>query len=290
MVTESGLPVREVFRWGIKAMKEAGIQDPTLDAAVLLGHVCGKGPVEILIAGKSFLRPEEAELYVGLIGRRCNREPVSIILGCKEFYSLDMVVNRDVLTPRPETEILVREADSFLKGCGQSPLVADLGTGSGAVVVTLAVLNESAMFVAVDINRRSVEVARENARNHRVDDRIIFVVSDMAGAIESRKFDLVVSNPPYIPMDDYGALPPEVRTAEPVHALMAGPLGTEFHHVIIDQGVEMLRTGGVLMVEVGFGQHLEVAELFDLYGYRDVEIVPDLAGIQRVVKGTLRDV
>lgn len=289
MVTESGLPAKEVFRWGIKAMKEAGIQEPALDAAVLLGYVCGKGPGETLIAAESFLRPEEAELYVDLVGRRCNREPVSIILGHKEFYSLDMMVNGDVLTPRPETEILVREADSFLKGCGQNQLVADVGTGSGAVAVTLAVLNESAVFVAVDINRRAVDVARENARSHRVDDRIIFIVSDMASAIEAGKFDLVVSNPPYIPMDEYGTLPPEVRIAEPVHALIAGPLGTEFHHVIIDQGVKMLRPGGVLMVEVGFGQHLEVAELFELYGYCDVETVPDLAGIQRVVKGTLRD-
>lgn len=289
MAAESGLLLKEVFRWGIRAMKEAGIKDPALDAAVLLGHVCGREPGKILIEGMSTLHPEEAELFEDLVGRRCNNEPVSIILGRKEFYSLDIMVNNEVLTPRPETEILVSEADSFLKNCGQNPVAADLGTGSGAVAVTLAVLNETAMLVAADIDPRSVEVARKNAQDHGVNDRINFVVSDMASSIKGKVFDLVVSNPPYVPRDDFSALPPEVRTVEPVQALVAGPLGTEFHHIIINQCVEMLRPGGALMVEVGAGQHREVAELFEMYGYSNIEVVPDLSGIQRVVKGIFQD-
>ncbi len=287
---EAILPAREAFRWGVRAMKEAGIREPALDAAVLLGYIMGLDTVDVLAPKAPGLDVLEADRFKGLIDRRCCREPVSVILGQKEFYSLVFEVNSHVLTPRPETEHLVSEADVFLKSSSGNLLAADLGTGSGAVAIALAVQNPAVRFAAVDISPSALAVAGRNACRFGVQNRVSCLLSDMASSLRSGVFDLVVSNPPYVPSGEYGLLPPEVRRSEPACALVGGPLGTELHHCVVKQSVLILRPGGALMVEVGAGQDAEVAELFNLCGFESVSVIPDLAGIPRVVKGILSDV
>lgn len=290
MKHEAIVPVREAFRWGVRTMMEAGIQDPALDAALLLGHVVGLDTAGVLAGKVPGLDTVKADRFRDLICRRCGREPVSVILGHREFYSLEFEVNCEVLTPRPETEHLVSEADMFLKNCCGSPLTADLGTGSGAVAIALAVHNPLARFAAVDIIPSAIAVARRNALKHSVQNRVMFMVADMGSGLRPGVFDLVVSNPPYVPAGEYGLLPPEVRCVEPARALVGGPLGTELHHCVVKQSIFLLRPGGALMMEVGAGQDGEIAELFELCGFESVSVEPDLAGIPRVVRGMLSDV
>lgn len=290
MLTERRPGVSEAFKKGVAALKGAGIGSPALDASILLGHVTGRGPGEVLLDRGRCLTAEEEARFEELIERRCGRETVSRLLGSKEFYSLVFRTGPDVLDPRPETELLVEKALEFLRKARAPRKVLEVGTGSGAVAVTIALLDPAASVVATDICPKALEVAGANARDHGVRGRVRLVRADMvSGFFPGAGFDLVVSNPPYIAEGQFPALPAEVRLGDPYRALVAGPEGTEFYGPLANGAAGLLRPGGMILVEVGAGQSGRVEGLFRERGFRDVGTFQDLAGMGRVVKGEKQD-
>ncbi|MBN2720424.1 MAG: peptide chain release factor N(5)-glutamine methyltransferase [Proteobacteria bacterium] len=286
MRTDEGNDRARIFREGVRALKEAGIPSPALDASLLLGHITGEAPGGVLLERDKSLTLKERECFVSLIERRCNRETVSRLVGEKEFFSLSFATGPDVLDPRPETELLVEEALGFLRRLSGNPRVLDLGTGSGVIAVALAVLDPRITVVATDICPKALAFAGTNALRHGVRERVRFVRADLLSAFSARaRFDLLVSNPPYVTEREFPSLPPEVRLGDPRRALVAGPEGIEFYGPLARAAVEFLNPGGEILVEVGAGQHPLVQDIFSGCGIREIAAIPDLSGIKRVVRG-----
>jgi len=275
-----------LFRDAVTALREAGVDSPALDASVLLGYVTDDPSPASLRDSDARLTPAQAQLYVSLIKKRCLRIPVSRLMGRREFFSRDFEINSDVLDPRPDTETLVEEAVLFLRAVEGIPEVLDVGTGSGAVALTLACEDPRVRVTATDISLRALAVAIGNARRHAVLDRLRFVGADLTQGLRvTEVFDLIVSNPPYISREQYGSLQEEVRNGDPELALLSGREGTEFYEPLASGAIKILKPGGSLMVEVGAGQDQAVSETLENAGFQDVQVVNDLAGIGRVVKG-----
>jgi release factor glutamine methyltransferase len=287
MVCAEGAERGEAFRRGVSLLGKAGIANPALDASVLLAYVTGEDAATALIERSKALTVGEASLYEALIERRCRRETISRLTGQKEFYSRNFHTNADVLDPRPETEILVEKALHYLEDLSRSPRVLDIGTGSGAIAVTLASENRCAIITATDISTPALRTASANSARHGVSDRIQFVQMDLAaGLADAECFDLVVSNPPYVSQAEYLTLEPEVLKCDPAIALVGGPEGTEFYPALAEAAKRLLKPGGHLLVEVGLGQGARVENFFRVSGFGKVRMYKDLAGIPRVVEGT----
>jgi release factor glutamine methyltransferase len=225
------------------------------------------------------------------IQRRISGEPLQYILGHQEFWSIDFKVNPRVLIPRPDTELLVEQALSALSQCpsGGRAFVLEIGTGSGAVAISLAHELEELFVVATDISWEALSLAKENARGARVGPRVQFIVGDLFGPIPvspgQEPFALILSNPPYISRSAIEALAKEVRDFEPRIALDGGQGGMDFYRRIIGEAPAYLRKGGWILLEVGQDQGQRVSELIDANGFfSKSELVRDLSGIQRVVK------
>ena len=280
-----------VFIKGVADLKKAGIENPAFDAAVLLGYVTGEPPATVLMDRDSPLAASEIELYGALVQKRCGRVAVSRLMGSREFYSREFHITDDELDPRPETEILVEQAIRCLEGLEGNPAVLDIGTGSGAIAVTVASEIHQARIAATDISMSALIIARRNAIRHLVQDRVSFLQTDLlegirvGGIRRDGGFHLILSNPPYISCAEFGDLQEEVRGGDPKVALVSGPEGTECYPPLVKRSMDLLCTDGSLMVEVGAGQSNIVADIFHHAGFADVEIVDDLAGIERVVKG-----
>ncbi|HKA32084.1 MAG TPA: peptide chain release factor N(5)-glutamine methyltransferase [Candidatus Binatia bacterium] len=263
----------------------AGIESARLDAEILFAET-----VHIERSGLLLNRDltfDEATLarFCALIARRASGEPVSYIIGRREFWSLDFIVTPAVLTPRPETELLVETALKLLAAMA-SPRILDLGTGSGAIAVALAKEIPNAEIFATDISEEALEIARANAQRHGVEDGIRFVRGDLFAPLAEVRFDAIVSNPPYIKSDDIAALPRDVRDFEPRIALDGGADGLDFYRRIAREAARHLTAGGFVAVEIGAGMGEEVAGLFAQAGLGDVRIENDLAGLQRVVSAS----
>jgi release factor glutamine methyltransferase len=258
----------------------AGIaaSDAAIDADVLARHVLGWDLTALVVHGRDPASAEFTSVFESAIARRAAHEPVAFITGHREFWGRDFEVTRDVLIPRPETELIVEAA---LERADRSHAVRtlDVGTGSGCLAVTLAAELPRAHVVATDTSAAALEVARRNAVKHGVERRVSFVQTDLLDAI-SGPFDVVVSNPPYVPS---GAdLPPDVVRYEPAQALFAGPDGLEALRRLIPGAREILVAGGIFVVEFGFGQADAVRTLAEAAGWSAVETRPDLQGIPRV--------
>jgi release factor glutamine methyltransferase len=261
---------------GHKLLEGAGISAPRLTAEVLLAHSIGVPRSWLFAHSDEELREVWWIHYGRYLHQRLEGVPTQYITGFQEFFGRDFRVNPTVLIPRPETEHLIETA---LK-CGAERAV-DIGTGSGAIAVTLA-LETSARVVATDI--AEVSVAKENAL--RLGARVDFLRCDLGSCLRGRSFDLVVSNPPYIPETDRATLQREVRDHEPATALFAGPDGLSIYRRLIPDAARLLKPGGALVVELGAGSLQPVREMFG-DNWRDIEVVPDLAGIPRVLKARL---
>jgi release factor glutamine methyltransferase len=280
----------QAFRAGVTALKEAGVESPALDAAILLGHATGESGPQALLSRAAPLSTLQAASYEEFIQKRCQREAVSRIIGSREFYSRPFEVTSHVLDPRPETEILVGEAIKWLAGTKGPVRVMDVGTGSGAIAVTVAAELPGARVVATDISREALGVAARNAVAHSVDERIEFIIEDLTSATVSRPaFDMIISNPPYITQEEFEWLQVEVRVGDPVEALVAGPEGVEFYPLLAALAVKALRPGGRIMVEVGSGQAEKVSLIFREAGLFQVGTFRDLVGIDRVVTGAVNN-
>jgi release factor glutamine methyltransferase len=253
----------------------------TRDAELLLLHVLQISRAALLAYPDREVPSDRQAIYQDLIVRRLRHEPVQYIIGQQEFYGLNFHVTPAVLIPRPETEHLV-EAVLKLLPSNQPQKIVDVGTGSGAIAVALAVHLPHATITALDISPDALAVAARNARENNVVDRIRFLPSDLLGAVSTDEagFDAIVSNPPYIPETDRLSLHPQVRDHEPATALFAGETGLDIYRRLVPQAHNRLKPNGLLALEMGHGQQGALAEL--LAGWQGVSFVEDLQGIPRV--------
>lgn len=277
--------IREELNRAAERLARAGSSSPRLDAEILLTFFLNIGRLELYKAPERVLTEEDAAGFENLLERRCQGEPVAYIIGVKEFWSLLFKVNREVLIPRPETEILVEETLQVARGAAwTAPRILEIGVGSGAVTVALAKELPEAMLMATDIATGALALARENARRHGVMERIDFRGGDLWMPVEGT-FDLIVSNPPYIPAAEFSRLPRGVKDYEPRQALLAGAAGTAYHRAIIDGGVQHLKKGGWLLMELGEGQGAELTEILRQAAvYENIALRSDYGGVERVVR------
>lgn len=260
-----------------------GLESPRLQAELLLAAILGCGRLELYMQFDKILTPAEIDAYRESVRRRALREPLQHIVGSAAFRGLEIQVNDRVLIPRPETEGVVEVALQRLDTCADAR-VLDLGCGSGAIALAVAQERKGAQVTAVDISEAALEVARANAEANGVAERIEWLCGDLFEALgAAATYDLIVSNPPYIPSGDIAALEPEVRDFEPRQALDGGADGLEFYRRIAVEAPAYLEADGDLVLEIGAGQHEAVAALFDKAGWGAPEVQADLAGIMRVV-------
>ncbi|MCK9274424.1 MAG: peptide chain release factor N(5)-glutamine methyltransferase [Syntrophales bacterium] len=270
-------------------LKMAGATSPRLDAEVLLAKCLDLEIIQLYTYPDRMLDGDEEACFSKYLERRIKGEPVAYITGEKEFWSISLKVTRDVLIPRPDTETVVEEVihiaryDSLKKGN-----ILEIGTGSGAISLALATELPEAGIYAADISERALKVAKENAFSNNLGHKITFFCSNLFSPLES-KFDIVVSNPPYIAEEEFLSLPREVRQNEPRAALIAGPQGTEFHEMLIKGALSVLHPGGWLVMEIGDNQKKAVGNLFEESGgYESIRFRLDYSGRQRVAAGRKR--
>jgi release factor glutamine methyltransferase len=311
--------VREALRAGAELLHKAGIDSARLDAEVLLRHFLGMEKAELYLGSDLALNAMAEREFQKLLLRRAGREPVAYITGHKEFWSLDFVVTPEVLIPRPETELLVELAlaratrvapphaslspifggegkgegardsrsDAFACLDSKPPLrILDLGTGSGAIAVSLAKELPQARIGAVDIFARAIENACLNARRHGIEDRVEFFCGDLFEPVTEKRqsYDLIVANPPYIRSGELAGLAPEIREWEPIMALDGGADGLLYYRRIIAGAGDYLKAGGSILLELGDAMGEAVARLFaDSGGFEPAQVYRDYAGKERVI-------
>jgi release factor glutamine methyltransferase len=257
-MTQRTWTIKEILKVTAEFLRDKKIESPRLCAEVLLSLQLRKTRVELYLSFDQPLRTSEVARYRALVKRRLNREPLQYITGRQEFWSLEFMVNPSVLVPRPATEILVEEAvrlqqaDQLPDGKGDQTRILDLGTGSGAIAISLAKEIEGAAFWASDVSAEALAVARENAERHAVSGKITFCQGDLWQAFEEPApvFDMIIANPPYIASETFDTLPEEVRAYEPRIALDGHEKGMYFIERIIAQGADYLRPGGWLLIEM----------------------------------------
>ena len=264
----------------------AGVEWSHLDAQLLMAEAAGVAR-EAVVTGSIELSPAILKKFDALIARREKREPIAYIVGHKEFYSLDFEVTPAVLIPRPETEFVVTAALECVAGKAEA-LVLDIGTGSGAIAIAIAVNAPRAQITTVDISADAIAVASRNARRHRVEDRVTIRRGDcfhmLDGGASLGKFDVIVSNPPYLDDAEMASLEPEVSRFEPRIALNGGATGLDILQRITIGAREHLETNGELILEMGVGHAGDVAGLITRAGLHVTDVINDLAGQMRVAR------
>ncbi len=288
------LTIADALREASARLGAAGLGEPRREAATLLAHSLGRDRAFLVTHADDDLTRGQLEEFRACVGRRAAGEPFQYIAGRQEFYGLEFEVSRDVLIPRPETELLVEKALELLKGV-TGPLVCDVGTGSGCIAVALLHERADARGFALDISPAALAVAARNAKRHGVDERLRLLASDCFDALRSEehgrlRFDLVASNPPYVAEADVEGLQREVREHEPRVALTPGGDGLSVVRRLVGEAPLHLKPGGHLLVEIGFGQHEQVAALVDPSVWTLLGIHRDLQGIPRAVALRLREV
>lgn len=310
--------VSRILEWTTNFLKERGCESPRVDAEILMSHAWKCDRILLYTRHKDEAPAAVREQMRALVKRRAQREPIAYLVGHKEFYSLRFAVSRDVLVPRPETETLVAEAIRFLQsrseplpsdadgdaasvpfgteddlrdqptggGC-PNPKVADLGTGSGCIAVTLAKRCPTATVDAVDLSPEAASLAERNASIHGVQDRVAVHVGDLFGPLGDRKYDLIVSNPPYVRSDEMPTLQEDVRDHEPTLALDGGRDGLNVLRRIVDGAAKRLNPGGSMMVELDPAQMADAERILSAAGFKGSRVVKDANQDQRVIVATI---
>jgi len=285
---ESCWTILKLLKWAAAYFKSHHIENPRATAEVLLAHALRKERIDLYVCYDQPLGSEELQHFKTLIKKRIQREPVAYITGGKEFWSMELRVNPEVLIPRPETECLVEAVLAQLSGnCSPTPRhILELGTGSGAIVLALASRLPADLFFASDRSIQAVRLAQQNAQRHQLADRIHFFCSDWMKALRSGGdlFDMIVSNPPYIKTGLIAGLQPEIYRYEPVQALDGGEDGLGCLRLIIAQAHHYLKDGGRLFLEIGFDQKKSVHDIITENGnYGEIVFGQDYGGCDRVV-------
>lgn len=274
---------RELIRGAAESFRQAGIPDPEYDSALLLSHLCGRPPLVLRLDAETEMDSEMIDRFQALCTRRIRREPLQYILGETSFCGFRFHVDPRVLIPRPETELLCEWAQEYIPA-GCPVRVLDLCTGSGCLGVSLKLLHPDAVITASDLSPDALDVAMLNAVLLRADVR--FLKGDLFTAVAEDVFDLIVSNPPYIPSAECETLQPEVMR-EPSAALDGGADGLDYYRLICREAPKHLSPGGTLMMELGDGEADRVASFLRESGFPSVEIRNDYQSLPRMIRGTL---
>nr|WP_319948716.1 peptide chain release factor N(5)-glutamine methyltransferase [uncultured Shimia sp.] len=272
--------LRDVLCEGIGLLRDANIVGPERDARALLAHALGISPSRISIEPDMQVPEEKLVVFHEFIARRASREPVSKILGMREFWGRDFLVTPDVLDPRPETETLIA---AILEG-PKPDRILDLGTGSGILAVTVLAENPACTGVACDISPKALKVATQNAHTHGVASRLEILQSDWFSEITGA-YDLILSNPPYISQTEMAELSQEVHDHDPHVALSPGGDGLGPYPILANGAMQHLNSGGRIFVEIGWRQGPAVRDIFQRAGLRDVTVLQDMDGRDRAVMG-----
>jgi release factor glutamine methyltransferase len=294
--------IRGLLKQGIEHLRAAHVPSYTLAAELLLLRVAARDRAWLYSHPEEILPDPVAESYFAFLARRASGVPTQHLTGKQEFWGLDFEVTPDVLIPRPETEHLIEVALDRLavreirvgrqpRLNGENVTLADIGTGSGCIAVTLAKELSAATVYATDVSKPALEVARRNATRHNLSNRIHFEESNLLEVFQSsrttnhepRLFDLIISNPPYISLREAESLPIEVREHEPHSALFGGQEGYELYGALISQAAKHLKPGGLLVLELGYNSLPAVEPLLDRAHWTNVVVTKDLAGIPRVI-------
>jgi release factor glutamine methyltransferase len=296
MSTASPWTVGRLLQWTADYLKGRGAESPRLDAEILLAEALGCQRIQLYTTFEDVPSEEKRTAFRELVRQRAEGTPVAYLVGRREFYSLSFKVGPCVLIPRPESELIVVTLLDLAKQLpspsgrgagGEGPLrIADVGTGSGILAVTLAKHLPAAQVVATDTSKTALAIAEENSRRHGVADRVQCVECDVLAGVEGEAtFDFIVSNPPYVSAAEYDKLPRDVKNFEPREALLAGPKGTEVIERLISQAAERLRPGGHLLIEISPMIHAAVQALLAAApGLQPGPTVKDLARLPRVVQ------
>jgi len=285
--------IGRLLDWTRQHFQQRDIDEPRLCAELLLARALDCQKIVLYTRLEQTPSNQQRACFRNLVKAAAEHQPIAYLIGHKEFYSLDFAVTPDVLIPRPETELLVELALAFFAAASRDRLdLLDVGTGSGCLAITIAKRNPTVRAVATDVSEAALKVARQNAEKHQVADRLTFVRADMldlpSDVTPDGRFDLIVSNPPYVPEQDRSSLPANVRDHEPDVALFGGSDGLDAYRAIAAGAHNRLRPGGVLLLEVGHDQAEQVESLFaDASPLQIDGRHKDLAGIERVVQLTL---
>ena len=283
---------KEIYQKGCSVLGAAGVPEAELDARILLEYICHTNRNDLLVHGDREVSPEQEEAYLESIAKRSERIPLQHITGEQCFCGLDFKVNEHVLIPRQDTEVLV---ERVLKDLKPGMRILDMCTGSGCILISLLSLSKgcggqnadgsvSCSGVGVDISKDALEVAGENAKRLLGENKSQFIESDLFARVDGT-YDIIVSNPPYIPSDVIGTLMPEVKNHEPIQALDGTKNGLYFYQQIIEKSPAYLKAGGRLYFEIGHDQARAVSTLMTAAGFEEIEVIKDYAGLDRVVCG-----
>lgn len=281
---------RELYEEGRRVLEQAGLPDAALDARFLLEEVCGTNLQTLLVFPEKKVTEEEVNQYRAFIQRRKDREPTAMILGEWDFMGLTFRLNKSTLIPEQDTEVLVETALEELKRrrLGEAPLrILDLCTGSGCILLSLLHELRNAGGLGTDLSEEALEAARENAVRLGLQERAAFRQGDLWEPVGDERFDLIVSNPPYVPTEVIPTLEPEVRCGEPYAALDGGEDGLVFYRRIMREAAGHLKPSGIIIVESGFDEAPQIAALMQDQKLRGIRTVKDYGGLDRVVLGAL---
>ena len=281
---ETPITIAEAVHQAAAVLRDADIREARREAGSIMAHTLRCDRTFLMTHGDEEITPVDFARFKGYVERRAMREPPQYITGRQEFYGLDFEVSPDVLIPRPETELLVETALDLLKDT-QAPLICDVGTGSGCIAIALLHERPSTHAVGLDISPAALRVAARNAARHRVRERLTLVASDCFAALDTAqaRFNIIVSNPPYIAEASLAGLQREVRGFEPHVALTPGIDGLRVIRRLLTEAPDLLTAGGCLVLEIGFDQHEAVRELIDPRVWMLLDIRQDLQSIPRTV-------
>ncbi len=278
------MTLQEVQVW-LKENLQPITSEWEIESKWMLCHVLDCSVLDLIIYRQQEITTTAYNELVEMLRRRALREPIQYILGVHEFMGLPFKVGKGVLIPRQDTESLVEYIIQYV--AEQPAKILDIGTGSGAIAVSLAHYLKYSEVTTVDISEDALEIASENVRLNGTEDRVILLKSDLFENIEPKQFDVIVSNPPYISEKDLKALEPEVKDHEPELALLGGVDGLDFYRRIIPEAKAYLKPEGLLIFEAGYDQSVKIIELFEQNGYEDIGVFSDLRGIPRFIYGHL---
>jgi len=282
------MTIYETLKSASEILQLNEISQPRREAASLLAFTLQKDKIFLVAHPEYQLTETEEKRFREFLQRRARREPFQYITGKQEFYGLDFAVTKDVLIPRPETELIVENAILLLRG-KENAEFCEIGIGSGCISVAILHNVKTAKAIGLDLSERALKIAKENAETHQVLERLKLEVSDIFEVLHDEKFDLIVSNPPYIASEDVETLQAEVRNFEPLLSLTDGKDGFLIVEKIIDDAPKFLKEKGFLLMEIGFNQAVKVKEMLSPEVWQKVEFLPDLQGIPRMVKAEITE-